>query len=80
MGRKEISQLTFFNFVSAISIGAIAAAATKGDLNIGASPNQLIDPLSTELVSDGKVNKTNLTKLNLTVEWLNEQLKSHGID
>ncbi|MCP8616234.1 YetF domain-containing protein [Salirhabdus salicampi] len=26
MGRKEISQMTFFNFVSAISIGSIAAA------------------------------------------------------
>ncbi|RPF52192.1 YetF domain-containing protein [Aquisalibacillus elongatus] len=26
MGKKEISQLTFFNFVSAISIGAIAAS------------------------------------------------------
>lgn len=25
LGRKEISQMTFFNFVSAISIGSIAA-------------------------------------------------------
>lgn len=25
MGRKEISQMTFFNFVSAIAIGSIAA-------------------------------------------------------
>ncbi|WP_370511996.1 hypothetical protein [Lysinibacillus sp. BW-2-10] len=30
MGRKEISQMTFFNFVSAIAIGSIAASLAIG--------------------------------------------------
>ncbi|WP_156291644.1 YetF domain-containing protein [Oceanobacillus salinisoli] len=35
MGRKEITQMTFFNFVSAIAIGSIAAAlATRQNLSI----------------------------------------------
>lgn len=35
MGRKEISQMTFFNFVSAIAIGSITASlATMSDLKI----------------------------------------------
>ena len=35
MGRKEISQMTFFNFVSAIAIGSIAAnLAVNSNLSI----------------------------------------------
>lgn len=35
MGRKEISQMTFFNFVSAISIGSITAnLAVNGNLSV----------------------------------------------
>ncbi|MGF7128410.1 uncharacterized membrane protein YcaP (DUF421 family) [Natronobacillus azotifigens] len=35
MGRKEISQMTFFNFVSAITIGSIAAnLAVSSNLSV----------------------------------------------
>lgn len=183
MGRKEISQLTFFNFVSAISVGTIAGTLavsknlsvwvgiyalvgwtvltlimgfidikskparslikgqpiivmkqgkimenelrkarldidalnlmlrkknvfsfsdvdyaifeTDGTLSIMKKESQQtvtksdmgqlkiktdIFPITTEVISDGTMNKTNLSKLNLDENWLEHQLQQAGID
>ncbi len=36
-------------------------------------------PLTTEVVSDGKIISENLTKLNLDVNWLHQQLLQAGV-
>jgi uncharacterized membrane protein YcaP (DUF421 family) len=51
---------------------------TKGDLNIQ-TQKQTIYPLSTEVISDGKINQNNLNKLNLNKEWVLAQLNQKGI-
>lgn len=51
---------------------------TKGDMNI-VNPQKKLLPTITEVVSDGVINITNLEKLNLNTEWLNEQLLQAGI-
>ena len=51
---------------------------TKGDMNI-VNPQRKLLPTITEVVSDGVINITNLEKLNLNTEWLNEQLLQAGI-
>ena len=51
---------------------------TKGDMNI-VNPQKKLLPIITEVVSDGVINITNLEKLNLNTEWLNEQLLQAGI-
>jgi uncharacterized membrane protein YcaP (DUF421 family) len=51
---------------------------TKGDMNI-VNPQKKLLPTITEVVSDGIINITNLEKLNLNTEWLNEQLLQAGI-
>jgi uncharacterized membrane protein YcaP (DUF421 family) len=52
---------------------------TKGDLNI-LNNNERIYPLSTGVISDGKVNFDNLSKLKLNEEWLNQQLENNKIN
>lgn len=49
---------------------------TKSDLKIIPSESQL----STELIKDGKIQKDNLNKKNLSKEWLNIELKNQGIE
>ena len=51
-------------------------AATKKDVN---APSQLPKYIPTEVIAEGKITKRNLTELNLTEEWLYEQLKKQGI-
>lgn len=51
-------------------------AATKKDVN---APAQTPKYLPTEVIAEGKISKRNLTELNLTEEWLYEQLKKKGI-
>jgi len=51
-------------------------AATKKDVN---APTQTPKYLPTEVIAEGKISKRNLTELNLTEEWLHEQLKKKGI-
>jgi uncharacterized membrane protein YcaP (DUF421 family) len=51
---------------------------TKGDINI-VNPQKELLPTITGVVSDGVINITNLEKLNLNTEWLNEQLRQAGI-
>nr|WP_309100052.1 DUF421 domain-containing protein [Fredinandcohnia onubensis] len=50
---------------------------TKEDANISSNPS--IYPISTEVISDGTINKVNLSRLNLDTDWLNEQLKNAGV-
>lgn len=50
--------------------------ATKKDVNAPAPEPKYIP---TEIISDGKIVKKNLTELNLTEEWVYEQLKKQGI-
>lgn len=50
----------------------------KSDLNIGKSQGNLV-PLSTELVSDGKVNQINLAIVNKDLNWLDSQLQQAGV-
>lgn len=51
-------------------------AATKKDVNVTA---QVPKYIPTEVIAEGKITKRNLTELNLTEEWLYEQLKKQGI-
>ncbi|WP_338472359.1 DUF421 domain-containing protein [Niallia sp. XMNu-256] len=52
---------------------------TKGDLNIN-QKNAHVFPISTSVISDGKIKEENLEKLNLNRQWLENQLKDHGIN
>ena len=51
-------------------------AATKKDVNAPAPEPKYIP---TEIISEGKIEKKNLIELNLTEEWVYEQLKKQGI-
>ncbi|OLN22004.1 hypothetical protein BTO30_11775 [Domibacillus antri] len=51
---------------------------TKEDLKIAHAQKQL-SPIMTEVVSDGIINMNNLVQLNLTKEWLNQQLQQAGV-
>ncbi len=52
---------------------------TKSDMGMQQSkPN--IYPISTAVINDGRVISTNLEKLNLNQQWLEQQLQSSGID
>ncbi|MFC3039181.1 YetF domain-containing protein [Virgibacillus xinjiangensis] len=52
-------------------------SATKSDMAIPAAPS--LYPSSTEVISDGRVIRSNLEKLNLNQDWLEEQLKVSGV-
>ena len=51
-------------------------AATKKDVN---APFQVPKYIPTEVIAEGKISTRNLTELNLTEEWVYEQLKKQGI-
>ncbi len=51
-------------------------AATKKDVN---ASSQVPKYIPTEVIAEGKISKRNLKELNLTEEWLYEQLKKKGI-
>ncbi|WP_226666363.1 DUF421 domain-containing protein [Metabacillus litoralis] len=51
---------------------------TKGDFNFKSISQQMY-PMSTTIISDGKIINENLSKLNLNEVWLNSQLQSLGI-
>ncbi|MBB6451786.1 uncharacterized membrane protein YcaP (DUF421 family) [Salirhabdus euzebyi] len=53
-------------------------SVTKNDMNI--SSKKKLFPISTEVISDGKVLKKNLSKLKLDTDWLEKQLKQSGIN
>jgi uncharacterized membrane protein YcaP (DUF421 family) len=53
-------------------------AVTKGDMQIQ-SPVVYTYPIATEVISDGKINKKNLTRLNLNESWLKQQLQQAGV-
>ncbi|MEH7226592.1 DUF421 domain-containing protein [Bacillus sp. JJ1566] len=53
-------------------------ALTKSDMDIAPSLTKVY-PIPTEVISDGKVITNNLTKLNLTQNWLDQQLMQAGI-
>ncbi|MGP4040642.1 YetF domain-containing protein [Gracilibacillus sp. D59] len=52
---------------------------TKSDMNIQMVKTEPF-PISTEVISDGKINKKNLSKLNLNENWLDTQLKQAEIN
>lgn len=51
---------------------------TKKDMKISSLHPKLY-PIPTDVISDGKVVKSNLKKLNLNEEWLNQQLQQRSI-
>ena len=51
--------------------------ATKQDVKASTSAPKY---LPTELISDGKIMKKNLTELSLTEEWLMKELRKKGIE
>jgi uncharacterized membrane protein YcaP (DUF421 family) len=51
-------------------------AATKKDVN---ASSQVPKYIPTEVIAEGKITNRNLKELNLTEEWLYEQLKKQGI-
>ncbi|TXC92961.1 DUF421 domain-containing protein [Metabacillus litoralis] len=53
-------------------------SVTKSDLNIRSTTPQIY-PISTTIISDGQIINENLSKVNLSEEWLNSQLQSFGI-
>ncbi|WP_458414833.1 YetF domain-containing protein [Schinkia sp. CFF1] len=52
---------------------------TKSDMNIQ-KPNVDLYPIPIAIITDGNVNESNLNKLNLDREWLEEQLHLSGIN
>ncbi|MDA7028547.1 DUF421 domain-containing protein [Bacillus sp. CLL-7-23] len=38
-----------------------------------------VSPTSTQVITDGMINKSNLEKLNLNTQWLQQQLQSSGV-
>jgi uncharacterized membrane protein YcaP (DUF421 family) len=52
--------------------------ATQSDIN-GVSATTTLSPLATEVISDGKINKENLSKLKLDHSWLDQELKNANI-
>ncbi|PPA69046.1 hypothetical protein C4B60_17165 [Jeotgalibacillus proteolyticus] len=58
---------------------------TDGKLSVmkkeltGTKPPFEVIPLTTALVSDGKIIEQNLEKLNISKEWLVESLKASGV-
>ncbi|MDN4606910.1 YetF domain-containing protein [Sporosarcina highlanderae] len=52
-------------------------SATRQDVK---APGKEPKYIPTEIISDGKLIKENLTELNLTEEWVYEQLKKNGIN
>lgn len=67
-GHKQIAQLDFFDYITGISIGSIAAEmATELEL------------LFTELIMDGQVLEENLKRMGLELTWLNKQLEQRHI-
>ncbi|WP_099353796.1 DUF421 domain-containing protein [Fredinandcohnia onubensis] len=50
---------------------------TKEDAGVRSNPSAY--PISTEVISDGTINKVNLSRLNLDTNWLNQQLKNAGV-
>ena len=51
---------------------------TREDMKV-VNPQQKLSPIITGVVSDGVINESNLEKLNLDTDWLNEQLLQAGI-
>lgn len=51
--------------------------ATKSDL--GVQQTMTVYPTSTEVITDGRIISSNLTKLNLDQQWLQNQLQQSGI-
>jgi len=51
---------------------------TKSDMGIQQNKPHIY-PISTEVITDGRIISVNLKKLNLTNEWLEQQLQSSGI-
>ncbi|WP_018930894.1 YetF domain-containing protein [Gracilibacillus lacisalsi] len=52
---------------------------TKGDSNIQVVNTEPF-PIATEVITDGKINKENLSKLNLDENWLEKQLKQASVN
>ncbi|WP_404451775.1 DUF421 domain-containing protein [Virgibacillus necropolis] len=52
---------------------------TKSDMNIQQINSDFL-PISTTVISGGRVNKENLKKLNLDTQWLDEQLQLAGVN
>jgi uncharacterized membrane protein YcaP (DUF421 family) len=51
---------------------------TKSDMNIMTQTKQY--PLPTEVITDGRILSSNLSKLNLDEQWLEQQLQNAGVD
>ncbi|WP_353611408.1 DUF421 domain-containing protein [Bacillus sp. FJAT-27251] len=103
MGRKEISQLTFINFVSAITIGAIAAVLVmdpdvsilKGVLALAGwtvitlllgfidlkskKARNLISGQPRILIKNGKIMEKELHKVRMDVDALNALLRQKNV-
>ncbi|MFD2655516.1 YetF domain-containing protein [Gracilibacillus thailandensis] len=52
---------------------------TKGDMHLKVVKTEPF-PIATEVISDGKINNSNLSKLNLDQNWLEQQLKRTGVN
>ncbi|WP_080848213.1 YetF domain-containing protein [Cytobacillus gottheilii] len=83
--QKNVFSLTDVNYAILENNGELSVMKkenkqfiTKSDLSIQSDPNKLY-PISTGVISDGKVNIENLSKLNLTEDWLDQQLRKNGI-
>ena len=101
VGKQELSQMTFFDFISGITIGSLAAIAAS-DLNMAWEPwlatvvwtvltilaarlalysrkmRKVIDGEPTILVSKGQVMENNLGRVRLSVDDLRSMLRSKG--
>lgn len=91
LGKQTISQMTIFDFIAAITLGAIAAGLAY---NTSIKPhNMAISFLSiknrklrkffvgalTVLIQNGKILESNMRKMRYTLDYLNQQLREKEI-
>ncbi|RPJ99717.1 hypothetical protein BSBH6_03729 [Bacillus subtilis] len=91
LGKQTISQMTIFDFIAAITLGAIAAGVAY---NTSKKPhNMAISFLSiknrklrkffvgdpTVLIQNGKILESNMRKMRYTLDYLNQQLREKEI-
>ncbi|MGE4353420.1 MAG: YetF domain-containing protein [Oscillospiraceae bacterium] len=82
MGRKQLSQITFFDYVVGITIGSIAAViAVDRSVIMRKQMNLPFKNVGVPilLIYDGKIQDDNLKGIGQDFTWLDKKLKEKGI-
>ena len=80
LGRKAISQMTFIDFVVAISIGSVTSIIAISNMNSVYSSATGYKGLTKDIIIDGRVMSENLKATYLNEEWLIDRLSKNGVN